>query len=561
MAETTTQSTGGSSPIDAVRRHLAGWTAAQKTLAVIGAAVLALGGYTLYHFMSQPTMAPVFTGLSAEDSSEIVEQLRADGVPYELASGGSTVLVPEEQVYEARIQAASAGLPESTRGGYGLLDDMGVTSSDFQQNATYKRALEGELAATVEGFSSVRTAAVILSLPEETVFSDTQEDATASIFMDPAPGAVITDNQVQSVIQLVSGAVDGLQPQNVAVVDSEGGTLAAVGDAPSGSSSGVAAEYEERVAESVQAMLDTVVGTGNSTVVVTADVNPESAERLEETFEVGEDVPALRESSSTENYTGTGGGAGGVLGPDNIAVPGGGDGEGTYTAETEELENAINKVTETTTVPAGALNSQSISVAVDADAAAGVELPVLNAMVTDAVGLNEERGDTLNVASVPFSTADADAAEAALAEAEAQAAAEAQREQFQQILTSAIIAGVLLLLLLAALLLFRRRRKREAEELEDLGEAYPYEALGAGQQTAAAVAAGAAQPGAIPPPTSPTIPLPPVSGGPSEDGGSADLGEDESVQRRAELNALAAQDPERMAEHLRALMDEEAAKV
>ncbi len=225
-------------------------------------------------------------------------------------------------------------------------------------------------------------------------------------------------------------------------------------------------------------MLDSVVGRGGSTVVVTADVNPESAERLEETFDAAEDAPALRESSSTENYTGTGGGAAGVLGPDNIAVPGGGDGEGTYTAETEELENAISKVTETTTVPPGALNSQSISVAVDENAAAGLDMPVLTAMVTDAVGLNEERGDALNVSIVPFSTADADAAAEALAEAEAEAAAEAQREQFQQILTSAVIAGALLLLLLAALLILRRRRKQQTEELEDLGESYPYEALG-----------------------------------------------------------------------------------
>ncbi|WP_246126182.1 flagellar basal-body MS-ring/collar protein FliF [Nesterenkonia populi] len=557
MAETTTDRSAGArtSPMDAVRQHLAGWSAAQKTLAIIGAAVLALGGYALYHFMSQPSMAPVYTGLAPEDSSEIVEQLRADGVPYELASGGSTVLVPEEQVYEARIQAASAGLPASTRGGYGLLDDMGVTSSDFQQTATYKRALEGELASTVEGFSSVQTAAVILSLPEETVFSDAQQDATASIFMDPAPGTVITDNQVQSVIQLVSGAVDGLQPQNVAVVDADGGMLAAVGDSPSGSGAGAAAEYEERVAESVQAMLDTVVGRGNSTVAVTADVNPESAERLEETFEAPDEVPALRESSSSENYTGTGGGAAGVLGPDNIAVPGGGDGEGTYTAETEELENAINKVTETTTVPAGALNSQSISVAVDEGAAAGLDMPVLTAMVTDAAGLSDERGDALNVSIVPFSTADAEAAEEALAEAEAQAAAEAEREQFQQILTSAIIAGVLLLLLLAALLILRRRKKQEAEELEDLGESYPYEALGAPP------AAAAEQPGAIPPPPAGAAALPPSDHGPAgDDGGAADPGDEESVQRRAELNALAAQDPERMAEHLRALMDEEAAK-
>ncbi|WP_258935118.1 flagellar basal-body MS-ring/collar protein FliF [Nesterenkonia pannonica] len=217
--------------MDTLRGYLSGWTAAHKTLAILAAAMLALGGYALYYVMSQPSMAPAFTGLAYEDSAEIVEQLRADGVPYELASGGSTVLVPEEQVYEARIQAASAGLPASSGGGYGLLDDMGVTSSDFQQSVTYTRAVEGELASTIEAFSVVQFAKVALSIPEETVFSDAQEDATASIFVNAAPGTTITDSQVQSVVQLVSGAVDGLRPENVAVVDGDGGVLGRRGGA------------------------------------------------------------------------------------------------------------------------------------------------------------------------------------------------------------------------------------------------------------------------------------------------------------------------------------------
>src|SRR6185312_7220630 len=227
---------------------------------------------------SKPSYTPLFSGLAAADANTIVEQLRTDGVPYELTNGGGTILVPEQNVYDQRLKAASAGLPSSSTGGYSLLDDMGVTSSEFQQSVTYKRALEGELAKTVEALDGVKMASVKLAIPEETVFVDSKVDPTASIFVETTPGTTLTRDQVQSVVHLASAAVDGLKPENVAVVDAAGTLLSAVGVGATGGVDAQASDYEERIQAAVQGMLDRVVGRGNATVAVAADMSMESAD-------------------------------------------------------------------------------------------------------------------------------------------------------------------------------------------------------------------------------------------------------------------------------------------
>ena len=124
------------------------FTIAQRTIALIGVAVLVLGVAGLGVWLSKPAYTPLFTGLSASDASAVVEQLRAGSVEYQLTDGGSTILVPDGNVYEQRLAAAAAGLPSASTGGYSLLDNMGMTSSEFQQSVTYKRALEGDRKST-----------------------------------------------------------------------------------------------------------------------------------------------------------------------------------------------------------------------------------------------------------------------------------------------------------------------------------------------------------------------------------------------------------------------------
>src|SRR5690606_39287703 len=211
-----------------IRGAAAGFTVAQRTIAIIGLAVVALGLAALISWAARPTMTPLFTGLSASDANAIVEQLRSASVPYQLADGGSTVLVPEDDVYDQRLAAAAAGLPGDSSDGYSLLDDMGVTTSEFQQSVAYKRAIEGELAATISSLDGVSAASVRLAIPEESVFVSETVDPTASVFVETGRSS-LNPSQIEAIVHLTSAAVSGLKPENVAVVDQSGRTLSTVG--------------------------------------------------------------------------------------------------------------------------------------------------------------------------------------------------------------------------------------------------------------------------------------------------------------------------------------------
>ncbi|XAZ32097.1 flagellar basal-body MS-ring/collar protein FliF [Paenarthrobacter ureafaciens] len=391
---------------------------AQRTLAILGVAVIVLGGVALTAWLGKPAYSPLFSGLKDTDANSIVEQLRKDNIPYELSNGGSTILVPEDKVYDERLKAAAAGLPTAAATGYSLLDKLGVTSSEFQQSVTYKRALEGELSTTIQAMDGVKSAAVQLAIPEKSVFVATTPEATASVFVETQPGTTLSSDKVQAIVHLTSASIENLKPTNVSVVDSQGNVLSTVGGGATGSSSKQASDYQQRTSDAVRTVLDSVVGPGNSTVAVAADVTAESAQQRSETFSPATNTPALSESTKTEKYTGTGGGAAGVLGPDNIAVPGGTSANGSYDSSDTTKNNAVNKVTEDRTIPQGAVKRQTISVAINQSAAGGVNIDSVRSLVTAAAGINTARGDVVTVEVLPFSTAAADKAAEALGSAQ-----------------------------------------------------------------------------------------------------------------------------------------------
>lgn len=269
---------------DRSRQIVSGFTVAQRTIAIIGVAVLVMGVFALGAWLTRPQMSPLFTGLSAADASAVVEQLKSSGVAYELADGGATILVPDDQVYAQRLAAASAGLPGDTGEGYALLDEMGVTASEFQQSVTYKRAIEGELANTIAAMDGISAASVQLAVPEESVFVAEKQNPTASVFVRTQGGSTLGDDQVAAIVHLTSAAVAGMRPEDVAVTDQNGTVLSAVGSGPVGGAPKQATEYEAKVAASVSKMLETIVGPGMATVTVAADVANSTAERLEETY-------------------------------------------------------------------------------------------------------------------------------------------------------------------------------------------------------------------------------------------------------------------------------------
>ncbi|WP_423183668.1 flagellar basal-body MS-ring/collar protein FliF [Arthrobacter sp. NyZ413] len=518
-----------------------GFTTGQRTIAIIGVAVLVLGAVALSAWLGKPSYSPLFSGLKDTDANSIVEQLRKDNVPYVLSNGGSTILVPEDKVYDERLKAAAAGLPAAAPTGYSLLDKLGVTSSEFQQSVTYKRALEGELATTIEAMDGVKTAAVRLAIPAKTVFADKTPDTTASVFVETQPGTKLSADKVEAIVHLTSAAIENLKPTNVSVVDSQGNVLSTVGGGATGSSSKQAADYQQRTSDSVKAVLDSVVGPGNSTVAVAADVTAESAQQRSETFSTSKDAAPLSESTKTEKYTGTGSGASGVLGPDNIAVPGGTSGNGSFDSNTTTKNNAVNKVTEDRTIPQGAVKRQTISVAINQAAATGVNLNSVKALVTSAAGVDATRGDIVTVEVLPFSTAASDAAAQALNSAKADAAAKQQSDLMNTLILAGSILLAVVALIVFILILLKRRQQREPV---DLGERIDYVALPTAAPTP--VLEG--------PPATTAIPLPPVPPVPALPMPAAETVDGE--RRRAQIEAMVAEDPARTAEFLRGLMDE-----
>ncbi len=499
------------------------FTIAQRTLAVIGVAVLVLGGLALSSWLSRPTMAPLFANLSASDASAIVDQLQSSGVSYELADGGSTVLVPSDKLYQTRLDVAAKGLPTASEGGYSLLDDMGMTSSDFQQQVTYTRALEGELAKTISAIDGVEEASVKLAIPEDSVFVDTKADPTASVFVRTSPGTTMDSGKVQSIVHLVSAGIEGMQPTDVAVIDADGHVLSAVGGTAGGTglTDGKTGEYEARLQTSLQSMLDRLVGVGNAVVTVNADLDYDQTVRTTQTQTTDPNLPPVSETKNNEKYTGAAGAAAGVLGPDNIAVPSGTTGSGDYTSESSTVNNPVNTTTEQSTKAPGAVKRQSVSVVVSDAAAGGIDLTDLETAVAAAAGIDAERGDVVSVTQMSFDTTAAEQAKEALAAADKQAAAERTAGLVK---TGGIAGGILLALVVAVVLGLRASRNARREAL-DLGELELVEMRKAEALEAAATARAltAAEPAAI----------------------------DPSNTRREDVMALAAEQPAEVAEVLR----------
>ena len=540
--------------------YLKGFSAAQRTIAVIGIAALVLGGIALASFLGKASYAPLFTGLAAADASSITDQLQTDGVPYQLTDGGASILVPQDKVYSERLKAASNNLPSSNEGGYSLLDKMGVTSSEFQQDVTYKRAMEGELAKTIGAMDGVQTATVQLAIPEKSVFVSEEKDPTASVFIATDNGTQLSTDQVQAIVHLTSASVEGMQPTDVSVVDAKGQTLSAVGTGATGSGADQAADYDAATSKKIQDLLDTTLGVGNATVVVSGTMNQESGTRTSESYTSPTSGPvALNESSTTEEYgagSGAGSGATGVLGPDNIAVPNGtatsGAGDDGYKNESATKNNAVDHTTETTQIPSGGLDRQTISVALNskADAVQNANLQSINDLVSAAAGVDQDRGDQVKVAMMDFDTSASDQAAKAL---EAQQKADQQEALWSSIRTAGIVIGIVLAVIAIMFFVARRNRKqeREAVDLGELdafaGETFQLPLAMDGVDDRATLGAGDA----------PTAVL---SAMPAGDAPTEVLTTEEitAERRRQDISALAERDPKRTAELLRGLLDDRA---
>ena len=451
-------------PLNRVKTLLSTISLGQKIVIGLLLAGLVLGGVMFTRWITAPTMTPLFSNLASADASAIVEELNAEGVSYELADGGQTVMVAQDQVYNLRLTMSGKGLPAGNESGYALLDEQGITTSEFQQQVSYQRALEGELANTLKALDGVNTAVVHIALPKDEVFATDEGKPTASVLLDLAPGTHLSGEQVQAVTHLVSSSIEKMDPADVTVADSTGAVLSAAGEGISSAAGDAQSqqeqEYEARLAANAQKILDQVAGPGNAVVSVRADLDFSKRDTTSESYTYTPNTPPLSESTTTENYAGTGAAVGGVLGAEDTATNG--NGKSTYGKSTTTSNNAVGKTTETVESAPGAINRLTVSVVMNDATAGTLNQQQVQDAVSNAVGLDTARGDAISVASMAFDTT---AAQKAAADLKAAEAAEKSAQMWSMVKTGGIALGIVLLVLVVWLR--SRRNREEYEELED----------------------------------------------------------------------------------------------
>jgi flagellar M-ring protein FliF len=373
---------------------------------------------------SRVNYAPLYTGLSTEDSAAIATKLKELKVPHRVTSIG--IEVPEENVPEVRLQLASAGLPRGGGVGFEIFDSARFGATEFEQQVNLRRALEGELARSINTIEGVVSTRVHLVLPERRLFAAKSEGASASVVVKLRPGGDFGKREVAGIVHLVSSAVPALSKDRVSVVNTDGVTLhsPSSGEQTAGGldeTQGQAAhELAAGMENHVRTLLERVTGPGGVDVRINVDLEDASRERTEEHYEPTR--TALRSEHKTEETTTQEGATvAGVPGaqtnmPDATeSVPAHGDDlKGNIFRRSRTRNWEVDRVTEKTVTPRGDVARVSAAVLIDGnyETKDGVqvyhprdpeELKRLEEVVKNAIGFNAARGDSIRVEGAKFS--------------------------------------------------------------------------------------------------------------------------------------------------------------
>jgi flagellar M-ring protein FliF len=371
---------------------------------VVGvAAVLTVLGFA--RWASAPSWVPLFPGMALDRVAEVTPKLEEAGIAYQLEKGGSEIQVHDADLAKARVLLAKDGYPSKGRPGFELFDQPSWGMTDFTQRVNYRRALEGELERTISQMRGIQGAQVHLALQEATPFRDERRPEQASVVVKTRGGARPDADVVEGIASLVGSSVDGLEPDNVAVLDDAGHLLS--GGQP-GSSEGLTKrqlalrrEVESYLEQRTEELVGEVVGAGNVRVRVAATLN---FDRVESTIQsVDPDAQVAMREEKTEI----------TPGPN---TPGAAS---TATSATYD----VTRKTETTSGGIGSIKRLTVAVLLN-DKPAGKtggaarprtadELSRVDALVRNAVGIDTARGDAISVVSIPFTVAPAAAPAAA----------------------------------------------------------------------------------------------------------------------------------------------------
>lgn len=372
--------------------------------ALLAAIVLAAGltAALLIHWVRTPDMRMLYQDLAPAEASKVVEKVAEKGVAYELRDGGTTVYVPKEQVYQLRLDLAKEGLPSGEQNGYKLFDDEKIGISPFVQNINLKRALEDELAKSIQTIDGVAHARVHIVNPEQKLFASDEEKTTASVVLKLKPGYRLSSTNIAAITHFVSGGVKGLKAESVTIIDSEGRLLSGTADPGLATGASTVHDYRERVeqdlAHKAEDMLTTVLGPGRATVRVSAVIDMNSVNTITETYDPTAKVATKEEITSNSQ---TDAGTSAQKAPTGT----------TKKDETTVTEYQVGKTVKQQTILPGAIKSLSVAafvdLAADANAPAAGGAPALLMQVAEveqivrmALGLKES--DSLKVVNAKF---------------------------------------------------------------------------------------------------------------------------------------------------------------
>jgi flagellar M-ring protein FliF len=358
--------------------------------------------YLFLHTVSQPSYSTLVTGLNPSQTGKMTNALSEHGINYQLQNNGTALAVQSNQTGQARIALAGVGLLGQSQPDFSLFEKQNLGESNFQQQVTYQRALQGQLAETIDSIQGISGAQVELVLPnnQSQLFGENQSSSAAVLLSGTSS---LDPGSVKGIAQLVSSSVPGLQLSKVTITDGTGQLLW-----PNQSSGGTAGSatslqdaeqrYDQSMSASLDGVLGQIVGQGKAQVLVYANMNVNQT--TQESLTYGKTGVPLKQSKDLETLAGNGTGAG-ATGTANIPAAAQTGGKSNYKRETTNSTLGVDKTVVHSTVAPGTVESQHVSVLLDHSVPAA-SLPAIREAVTNAAGIQPKRGDTISIGQVAF---------------------------------------------------------------------------------------------------------------------------------------------------------------
>ena len=376
----------------------------QRTILITAVISALLISGLVAHWVAKPDMRLLYHDLQPDNASKIADKISEKGIPYELRNGGTAIYVPKNSVYQLRLDMAKEGLADSDKGGYKLFDNEKIGVSPFVQNINLKRALEDELAKSIQMIDGIVSARVHIVNSKQKIFDSQSDKTSASVVLKLRGGDKLSGTNISAISNLVAGAIEGLDAKNVTIIDSQGRLLSGQGEQGFASGGGTVQDYKERVEHSLAAkvedMLTMALGPDRAKVKIDAVVDTTSVSQVTEIYDPAKKVATkeeIKSNSETEAARAAGEGqtaAGGVK-----------------KDETTLTEYAVGKTVEQRTEMPGKVLSLSVAAFVDLSApdanavaatnAKGLQVADVEQIIKNALGLKES--DSLKVVDVKFS--------------------------------------------------------------------------------------------------------------------------------------------------------------